>query len=209
MHSQKIDSAQFRYRPVATASASSLFQCLAIFSARGSSGLGALKSAWILPELANMKYCHWAAPGSPPNPLNNQHSKLNSKVTLKAAPSDPFQSIQNLQEMKIFPVQLKLFRCWNFPKSTNKQRDQNHQNLKANLSKTVRIWSAGLHLSFSMSKHMRPSCIHKKSTDPVVLDVLWQNLLEFDDIEDTCKDTKTIRATKSNGAKMIQKSSSI
>jgi hypothetical protein len=91
--------------------------------------LGALKSAWILPELANMKYCHWAAPGSPPNPLNNQHSKLNSKVTLKAAPSDPFESIQNPQEMKIFPVQLKLFRCGNF---------QNQQISKG--TKTIKIW---------------------------------------------------------------------
>jgi hypothetical protein len=31
----------------------------------------------------------------------------------------------------------------------------------------------------------------------------------LDDIEDACKDKKTIRATKSNGAKKIQESSSI
>lgn len=36
--------------PVSTASASFVFQCLAMFSERGSSGLGALRSAWMLIE---------------------------------------------------------------------------------------------------------------------------------------------------------------
>lgn len=38
------------HSPVSTASASFVFQCFAIFSARGSSGLGALKRAWMLPR---------------------------------------------------------------------------------------------------------------------------------------------------------------
>lgn len=38
--------------PVSTASASLLFQCLAMFSDSGSSGLGALRRAWILFDTA-------------------------------------------------------------------------------------------------------------------------------------------------------------
>jgi hypothetical protein len=59
------------------------------------------------------------------------------------------------------------------------ERDQNYQMLKTNLSKIVRIWNAGLHLSLNMSKHMRPNCVRKETTDPVVMDVLRKNCLEF------------------------------
>jgi hypothetical protein len=42
------------HSPVSTASASFVFQCLAIFSARGSSGFGALNRAWMLSKEHNL-----------------------------------------------------------------------------------------------------------------------------------------------------------
>ena len=81
--------------PVATASCSFSFQCFAMFSASGSSGLGALNSAWML--------------------QGAKSSQLKRHAMTRVA------------------LQCKHLRS------------------------TVRICSAGLHLSFKMSRQMRPS----------------------------------------------------
>ena len=105
------DKASLRRRrraPVVTASASLSFQCLAMFSASGSSGLGALSSAWML----------------------RTHGLASALVCLSC-------------DARRTP----------WPR----------------LSSTVRICSAGLHLSFRMSRHIRPSC--GRSTRSTAFDV--------------------------------------
>ena len=128
------------HAPVATASASLSFQCRATFSARGSSGLGALSSAWMLrarsswlwvAELrsahrsgASVPCCHFETGTKLPTLGSEQHAQRHARS------SAPRCSVAKRAALA---------------------------GLDPHLIKTVRICRAGLHLSFRMSRQMRPS----------------------------------------------------
>lgn len=132
--------------PVAIASCSFSFQCLAIASARGSSGFGALIRAWIL---------HMRRPrGQEVRQTPGEHNKYPRKCSMCPSPRQPPELSILLSDQQL------LFACCQ--QLSNARQPIPHipsqqPQPTPHLNKTVRICSAGLHLSLRISRQMRPS----------------------------------------------------
>jgi len=180
--------------PVSIASASFSFQCLATLSARGSSGLGALSSAWMLHKHTRNQSAQAASTENYNQHNhhrdiawhtvhNSQESACRHMPVLRAAlpwhrtsshthlcthprlslllsplPGEvPYIGSQWQQDWLTAPESHPAASAV-CPGCVCKQPHTcctNH--MRSHLNKTVRICSAGLHLSFRISKQMRPS----------------------------------------------------
>jgi len=132
--------------PVATASASLSFQWRATFSASGSSGLGALSSAWMLRARhahASQRRC-WAPK------THHRHISSHAAPVLLQVGKARRDGLSAATLKSPWPNAGTHCRC-----STERWRGAVAE--AARLIRTVRICRAGLHLSFRMSRQMRPS----------------------------------------------------
>lgn len=141
--------------PVSMALASFSFQCLATFSSSGSSGLGADSSAWML------------------RTRNNRGGVAGGRMFAQAAAAHEAARRQERAARCLCHAQPTMDGGWviNGPGSPGCFRASKHPPppprllpkplasscFKTDLSSTVRICSAGLHLSLRMSRQMRPS----------------------------------------------------